>query len=157
MMLQNTQGPSKQKKCTAVIYNPSGGDSYNWLPRELFWSVHESTDWQQSTICHHQAFMSSLTVSSVACLILLSPVYLFYISLWLCQSKLYFIHLPIRSIHIAENKLMRSAASLSASRTRSYSTLPHLSPWKFFHKSELGQSSHFQTLRPSKHQVQPFG
>lgn len=92
----------KKEKSTAVIYNASGSDSCNWLPWELFWSVHESTDWQQSTICHHQAFMASLTASSAAHLILLSPVYLFYISLWLCQSKLHFINLLVRSFHIAE-------------------------------------------------------
>ena len=146
MMFQNsirhTQGPSKQqqKTSTAMICNASGSDSDNWLPWEFFRSIHKSTEWQQSTICHQQAFVGSPTVSSAACLILLSPVYLFYISLWLCQSKLHFINLLIKSINIAEIKLMRSPASSNASRTRSYSTLPHWSPWKFFHKSELGQS-----------------
>lgn len=159
MMFQNsirhTQGPFKQQqKSTAVIYNASGNDSYNWLPWELFWSIHESTDWQQSTICHHQAFTGSLTVSSAACLILLSLVYLFYIPLWLCQSKLHFINLQIRSIHIVEIKLMKSAASLNASRTRSHSTLPHWSPWMFLSFSiNLNQAkvSVAYILRPSKH------
>lgn len=49
--------PIRTKKRTVVIHNASANDSYNWLPRELFWSVRESTDWQQSTICHHQALM----------------------------------------------------------------------------------------------------
>lgn len=105
------------KKKAVMIYSASGSDSYNCLPWELFWSVHESTDWQHSTMCHHQAFMGSLTVSSAARLILLSPVYLFYVSLWLCQSKLHFINLLIGSIHTAEIKLMKGTASLNASRT----------------------------------------
>lgn len=98
-----------------MIYSASGSDSHNCLSWEFFWSVHESTDWQQCTICHHQAFKGSHTVSSAACLILLSPVYFFYVSLWLCQSKLHFINLLIRSIYTAEIILVTNAGSLNTS------------------------------------------
>lgn len=113
--LGSLEAHSNNKKSTAMIYSASGSDSHNCLSWELFWSVHESTDWQQSTICHHHAFKGSHTVSSAACLILLSPVYFFYVSLWLCQSKLHFINLLIRSIYTAEVILVTNAGSLNTS------------------------------------------